>query len=142
VSGDVIVWSPGVKLETIERQVIEKAFRFYKENKTATASALGISVRTLDNKFAQYTEQDKTMTERGNVRRQDRDTWLARARGLAPVPQHNSPRQAVSAEAGGGVRVEPATATSAELAVSVHERPKVQDVLPTKAVAGGHGKRR
>lgn len=139
---DVIMWSPGVKLETIERQVIEKAFRFYKENKTATASALGISVRTLDNKFAQYVEQDKTVTEHENVRRQGRDTWLARARGLAPVPQHHTARPAASSEANAGVRMEPATAASAELAVSVHERPKVQDVLPTKSAAGGHGKRR
>lgn len=49
-----IIWSPGVTLEQIEKQVILKAFSFFDCNKTRTADALGIAVRTLDAKLEKY----------------------------------------------------------------------------------------
>jgi hypothetical protein len=54
-----IVWSPGVTLNDIEKAAIIKAFRFFGNNKTATAAALGISIRTLDNKLERYAEEAK-----------------------------------------------------------------------------------
>jgi DNA-binding NtrC family response regulator len=55
----MILWQPGVTLEDIEKQVIQKAFSFYRGNKTATAKSLGIAIRTLDAKLEKYDKQDK-----------------------------------------------------------------------------------
>jgi hypothetical protein len=49
-----IHWQPGITLEEIEKQVILAALRFYSQNRTHAASALGISVRTIQNKIAKY----------------------------------------------------------------------------------------
>lgn len=76
-----IIWSPGVKLESIEKQVILTAFRFYRGNKTATANALGIAVRTLDSKLASYKELDQSDAERAANERKQREDFLARSRG-------------------------------------------------------------
>lgn len=48
------MWQPGRTLEEMEKEVILTAMRFYHGNKTHTASALGIAIRTLDNKLAKY----------------------------------------------------------------------------------------
>ena len=55
----MIDWQPGWTIDMIERMVIEKALRFYDGNKTKTAQALDIAIRTLDNKLAKYHEQEK-----------------------------------------------------------------------------------
>jgi two-component system response regulator FlrC len=47
-------WSPGSTLEEIERRVILEALEFHKGNRTHTAKALGISIRTLRNKIADF----------------------------------------------------------------------------------------
>lgn len=49
-----MIWQPGVTLEDLEKQAILEALRFYGNNKTRTAQALGIAIRTLDNKLAKY----------------------------------------------------------------------------------------
>lgn len=51
---NAIMWQPGVTLDQIERQVIERAFHYYNQNKAKTASALGISIRTLDTRLEDY----------------------------------------------------------------------------------------
>jgi Bacterial regulatory protein, Fis family len=52
------MWQPGITLEQIEREVILKALRFYQGNKTQTARALGVAVRTIDNKLECYKGSD------------------------------------------------------------------------------------
>lgn len=47
-------WSPGRTLEDIERAVILSALQFYRGNKTQTAEALKIAVRTIHNRIATY----------------------------------------------------------------------------------------
>jgi len=47
-------WTPGMSLEDSERETIIAAFRFHRFNKTKTAAALGIAIRTLDYKIANY----------------------------------------------------------------------------------------
>lgn len=51
-------WQPGITLERSERQVIEQAMQFFQGNKTQTAKALDISIRTLDSKLAKYQKED------------------------------------------------------------------------------------
>ena len=50
----MIEWSLGMTLADVERVVILKAFRFFQGNKTRTAAALDIAIRTLDSKLEQY----------------------------------------------------------------------------------------
>lgn len=49
-----VTWQPGVTLEQIEKQVIQKALRFYQGNKEQTARALGVSTKTIFNKVQEY----------------------------------------------------------------------------------------
>lgn len=57
------MWTPGQTLEAIEREVILKAYRFYQQNKTHTATALGISIRTLDAKLAKFAKEEEKSHE-------------------------------------------------------------------------------
>ncbi len=47
-------WQPGTTLDDIERNVILDALKYHNGNRTHTARALGISIRTLRNKLADY----------------------------------------------------------------------------------------
>lgn len=47
-------WAPGETLNDIERMVILQALNYHQGNRTHTAKALGISIRTLRNKLADY----------------------------------------------------------------------------------------
>jgi two-component system response regulator FlrC len=47
-------WMPGRTLNDIERNVILDALKYHQGNRTHTAKALGISIRTLRNKLAEY----------------------------------------------------------------------------------------
>lgn len=47
-------WIPGTTLDDIEREVILSALKYHQGNRTHTAKALGISIRTLRNKLADY----------------------------------------------------------------------------------------
>jgi DNA-binding NtrC family response regulator len=47
-------WNPGQTLDDIERNVILEALSYHHGNRTHTARALGISIRTLRNKLADY----------------------------------------------------------------------------------------
>jgi transcriptional regulator with PAS, ATPase and Fis domain len=47
-------WAPGRTLDDIERDVILEALSYHQGNRTHTARALGISIRTLRNKLADY----------------------------------------------------------------------------------------
>ena len=48
------VWRPGRTLDEIERNVILEALKHFSGNRTHAAKALGISIRTLRNKLAEY----------------------------------------------------------------------------------------
>jgi len=54
VGADKNPWSPGETLNDIERMVILQALDYHQGNRTHTAKALGISIRTLRNKLAEY----------------------------------------------------------------------------------------
>jgi len=54
-----ITWQPGQTLGDMEKAIICFALRYYENNKTKTASSLGVSVRTIDNKLAKYEGREK-----------------------------------------------------------------------------------
>jgi DNA-binding NtrC family response regulator len=41
-------------LSEVEKEVIQSALKYFKNNKKQTSEALGIAIRTLDNKLAEY----------------------------------------------------------------------------------------
>lgn len=85
MNSNIVTWSPGVSLENIEKQVILAAYRHYRGNKTMTANALGIAIRTLDNKLEKYEADDKTVMEKENARKLERQEQLKRHRGNVPT---------------------------------------------------------
>jgi hypothetical protein len=149
----------GVTMATIERHWILKALAYYSGNKTQTASALGISVRTIDNKLKEYEQEELDHADRAANDRADKSRELERQRGtlitqynglgsanqinpiMAGAPKSASPPVQNGLEAIRGSRVESAAQTVAEPALPVSKRQEVQSVLPKQSSSGGHGKR-
>lgn len=121
--GEAINWSPGVTLEAVEQQVIEKAFIHYQRNKSVTARSLGIAVRTLESRISAYEQQRADESIAKVERKQERDFQLQRARGIIPPTSER-------------IRLEPSSDPSQESALSMHERGEVQKVLSDKAPHG------
>lgn len=80
-----IVWTPGVTLEQIEKDVILKAFRFFRGNKTTTANALGIAIRTLDHKLEKYEAEGKIHERQTAELRERERIQHERARGIPDI---------------------------------------------------------
>jgi len=130
-----IQWSPGVTLDAIERQVILKAYRFFRFNKTATANALGIAIRTLDNKLERYEYDDKERAKLDAEQAERNRDFLNRQRGIPRPSINDSPeereaqRKALLPGADARMRLEPAPEAIAQSPVSLPERTQVQTVL-------------
>ena len=77
-----IIFTPGMTIEAVERQMIVKTFTFFKSNKTKTAEVLGISIRTLDNKLEKYLKEKQKEEEVLADERNERQRQLERARGV------------------------------------------------------------
>lgn len=147
MNNGLIQWAPGVTLEMVERQTIFAAYEHFKHNKTATSIALGISIRTLDNKFEKYQADDESLEKQEITRKQNDSDWLARSRGQMPPlkPQifeerKNHDKASVSTET--GFCPEPATEVPSQQPVSLPKRNEVQGVLQAQASANGGRSRR
>lgn len=138
-----IFWTPGVKIDEMEKVIIEEAYKFYNGNKTTTANSLGISIRTLENKLEKYAQETKCHEERVKTDEERRREWLEVQRGNKPVPEWATQPQA-GAGAHGRNGLESVKRISKEQAVSLPELDEVQEVLPPKAAVGGtpSGRRR
>lgn len=121
-----ITWSPGVTLDDIEEQVIQKALMHFRGNKAQVASALGISVRTVDNKIEKYEIARAAERAKEDDRKRERDFRLARSRGIHPV----HPSASYGPEAQQGLRMEPASYVAPQSEVPMSVRNEVQEVLP------------
>lgn len=114
----MITWWPGLSLEANEKQIIEAAYSFYKKNKTATASSLGISIRTLDAKLERYKEQNEELQRLTERAAADRQALLQRFRGQ-PSQVSSNP--------------EPVAKVPEKSSVPLQaDKPEVQKVLPTQ----------
>lgn len=140
-----VFWSPGMKLEDLERLVIEKAYKHYRENKTATANSLGISIRTLDSRLDKY-EMDAIEEEHRNGEREiERRRLLDRSRGIVTEGSFYESQIQVAPhgyDAGGRVRAEPIANASEKPSMPMPVGEKVQEVLPSRASGDRSGKRR
>ena len=80
-----VYWTSGMTLEAMERLVIQQAFSVFRNNKTATANALGISVRTLDSKLEKYAEEQQVKDQNAAELKKRTADFHMRSRGL-PAP--------------------------------------------------------
>lgn len=145
---ETIQWSPGVTLEMIEKQVVLKAFQFFRGRKTETANALGISIRTLEAKLNEYKTDDEVWKVKEKNAAAQRELFLARQRG-AKTPNYiegfepNGPSsEAVGDSAVAGVRMESIANASAQSDMPMPKRAQVQDMLPKPLATSGPKKGR
>ena len=130
MSNEMILWSPGVTLEAIEKQVILKTISHFRGNLSATANSLGVSVRTVRNKVEKYqmdakVEEERHAEQQRRKREQlERQKWGVDGRlvGTQNIPPPPGPDA--------GVRVESPVKVAAQPAMPVPERKEVQKVLP------------
>lgn len=115
------MWSPGQTLADIEKIAITEAMSHHGRNKTKTANALGISVRTLDARLEIYEKEKK------DVEVTAKEVVATRAKRLreARWGKGNGPKT--------GDGVEPAAQVSTELAMPVPVGRKIQEVLSAQA---------
>lgn len=133
-------WSPGITLEQVEEQIIRVAYKHFSNNKTATANALGISIRTLDTKLEKYENDDRNQRDRATDDHKRNLEWLAKSRGTATATAIASQPEKAGADmpsSTAGVRLEPAPQAGTELTMPVPKSQKVQEMLPPQAAASG-----
>ena len=82
-----VVWYPGMTLDTTEKLIILEAYEIHLRNKTSTANALGISIRTLDQRLERYKEEQIIYEDKLRQEELKRIEMLARARGNPPNNQ-------------------------------------------------------
>lgn len=116
------MWSPGMTLEYVEKVTILAAVKFYNGNKTQTAGALGISVRSLHDKLEKYDAERRDEDAIRAKYKSDQEEFLKRSRGLHRTTS--------------GVLLESSTPARAEHAVSLPKRKEVQEVLPNAVRRG------
>lgn len=134
------LWQPGVTLEELEKAAILKALRFHGGNKTVTANALGIAIRTLDSKLEKYAN-DKSVT-RPVGRNYDitdggrRDQWgrIKPEHDIRSPKYQGDPAAQKGAQAKAGLLVEPASQVPAQQPVPVSDSAdkEVQELLSKK----------
>lgn len=161
MQNNIVTWTPGMSLESVERQVILAAFRHYRGNKTATAQSLGIAIRTLDNKLAQYEGDDKKEKLAHELNAQRGQDFLARQRGFttsvdgAVIPIEGGqarvysgpPRGAEKSESNGesaeaGLSMESASEAPAQPSVPLPVGAEVQSVSSKHAARNRSERRR
>lgn len=77
----MIIWSPGMSLEDIEEQIIEKAYNHYSKNLEKTASSLKISLEKLQEKIKNFSKKQEEMDYTLEIEKKKYEIYLKRARG-------------------------------------------------------------
>lgn len=124
-------WIPGQSLEYIEQLAIEEAYRFYRGNKTQTANALRISIRTLNVKLEKYEAEQQQRKRADDQHRNEQRLFLERARGQSPFQVPSSIPSTATRPF-----LESTAQVANESKVSVSERKEVQEVLPRPNPSG------
>lgn len=127
-----VIWSPGVSLEAMERQIVIAAYAFYKQNKTATAQSLGIAIRTLDAKLEKYAMDNLEQEMREDDARARREDFRRRERAIpqgAGYDNGATPRVVFGKEngdkTGGGVPVQSAIEPAEKSGMSLPKRKEI-----------------
>lgn len=133
-------FNPNLSLEEIERLAILHRMQWCRNNKTQTASSLGIAIRTLDAKLEKYgNENDKRAADIEQERIRNA-AILARMRGITPEAFREA-GSAINGSVSPGPRLESITNAPAQQSLPMSESEKVQELLPAKHAQGGQKRR-
>lgn len=75
-----IIWTPGISLDTMEKMIVLKAFDHYQKDKERTSQSLGIAIRTLEYKLKKYEEEDQTVRDAQEKRKEEANRQELRKR--------------------------------------------------------------
>lgn len=81
---DLITWSPGMTIKEIEKQVILKAMKHYKNNRKTVSNSLGISDRTLDSRLSLYQKEAEALRSSEQNEKKKREAFLEACRKGRP----------------------------------------------------------
>jgi hypothetical protein len=81
-----VIWSPGVSLEQIEKQVILAAYEFYKRNIYLTSKSLNVEIGSLQKKINKYEKERLAEEEKIEIRKKREEEFISRARGPNSIP--------------------------------------------------------
>lgn len=79
----MVLWSPGISLDELERMVIEKSISFF-GSKEKAALSLRISVKDILKKTSKWEEEDKILKEKRDLEKEKQANYLLHARGKLP----------------------------------------------------------
>jgi hypothetical protein len=137
-----ITWQPGMTLEDIERLVILRAIKYYKHNKSQTARALGIGIRTLDSKLERYgepvqvskmkTDEMKRKIKTGLLHFFGDRSKVALQLGISVSKLEEYVNEIAREEASRGLGMEPFIEVSPQPTLPVPKWQEVQSVLPVE----------
>lgn len=135
--GNNIRWVPGITIEQAEKECILQAFRFYRGNKTQTAQALRISIRTLEHKLEKYQSDEQDEQKKRDEQQIERDIISARMRGVPYTPAtdigpKNNGDSSEGRQATDGLHVQPPSQVKSELEMPLPKRGEIQKVLPSQ----------
>jgi hypothetical protein len=137
------MWQPGVTLETLEREAIFAAIQFYKGDHKCAARSLGISDAEMEKKVGSYDQLKRAEEEREYQRRQERERFLRRQRGLredGTIAGQEPPNSLPLAPR--RVDVQSPAQAAAKQPLSVPVGKEVQGVSPQTAPGARRGKNR
>lgn len=137
----MIQWRPGITIYLAEKEVILQAFKFYQSNKTATAHALGISTRTLDNKLERYESDRQYEQQRAEHLAHYERSLLDEQRGKVPAGTAAQIAKTFQ-HAASRFHMESAEEIGSESDLSLPEREEVQEMLSTETARRRPGRPR
>lgn len=135
---EIIQWSPGVSLEMIEKQVILKAWHWYRGNKTQCSISLGINIRTLERKLDEYEKQETARRDQESTETIKRAEALDRARGIV----RNESGETRILGTYSGVQEQPAFEVPAQQPLPLPQHQEVQSLLSKQNPVNGAQRRR
>lgn len=132
-----VYWQPGMTLEALEKHVILRCLSFYGNNKTKTAEALGIAIRTIDNKLEKYRQEEQQEKEALERVRQKEQEFAQRALGKSSVRSSNTFEPFTDGNQIPSYDGKSTVSGSAEPEMSMQKRTEVQEMLPIQTTKLG-----
>jgi len=86
----MIIWSPGMSLEDIEEQIIEKAYNHYNKNVETTSNSLKISMEKLQEKIKKFADKQQEVNHTLEMEKKKYEDYLRRARGQTQAQESNN----------------------------------------------------
>lgn len=84
--GNMIIWTPGITLEQIEKQVITEAYNFCTKNSAGTAKLLNTEVDYINKKLIKYENEQIEEDRKRKEKKLLEEEFKVRSRGVRKSP--------------------------------------------------------